>query len=196
MNLFLIRHGTTAGNSRSRYIGRTDEPLSAEGILQAKNVCVKTEFTKVYVSPMKRSVQTASILFPKAEQVVIEDFREMDFGVFENRSADEMENDPAYRNWVDGWCAGRCPNGESRAEFSDRVCRAFASLMDSLREEGAETAVMVVHGGTIMAILERYAVPKREYFNYWVNNCGIYACRVRDGLPLVLEDPEQRECME
>lgn len=32
MQVMLIRHGQTAGNAQRRYIGRTDEPLSPEGI--------------------------------------------------------------------------------------------------------------------------------------------------------------------
>lgn len=31
MELYLIRHGKTKGNGEERYIGSTDEPLSAEG---------------------------------------------------------------------------------------------------------------------------------------------------------------------
>ena len=33
-----------------------------------------------------------------------------------------MEHDAAYRAWVDGGCAGRCPGGEDRAEYTARVC--------------------------------------------------------------------------
>ena len=32
MQIVLIRHGQTPGNALRRYIGRTDEPLSAEGV--------------------------------------------------------------------------------------------------------------------------------------------------------------------
>ena len=32
---------------------------------------------------------------------------------------------------------------------------------------------VVVHGGTIMAILERFGTPKKNYFDYQVKNgCG------------------------
>lgn len=190
MELYFIRHGMTAGNRLRRYIGSTDEPLSEEGIRQAGQAGCGISCRRVYVTPLRRSAQTASILFPAAEQITVEDFREMDFGRFENRSAAEMEQDADYRAWVEGGCTGRCPGGESRAEFTRRVCNAFAALAERLRAEGARQAVFVVHGGTIMAILERFALPGRDYYDYRSENCGIYRCRLAEGRPLRLEEAE------
>lgn len=193
MTLYFIRHGATEGNRAFRYIGSTDEPLSPEGVEQAREIICNTEFSRVFVSPMIRAGQTAAVIFPRAEQEVIEDFREMDFGHFENRSADEMTDDPEYREWVDGGCVGSCPGGESRQEFSGRVCEAFSGLAGRLYSEGAEAAALVVHGGTIMSILERFAVPAKDYFEYRVKNCGIYRCSLTGVDPPVLERPEQTE---
>ena len=53
---------------------------------------------------MTRARQTAHILFPQAEQIVVPGLREMDFGTFEGRNYIEMENDPDYRAWVDSNC--------------------------------------------------------------------------------------------
>lgn len=122
---------------------------------------------QVYVSPLVRARETATILFPAAEQIVVPDFREMDFGVFEGRTAGEMADDPAYRTWVAGGCAGRCPGGENLAEFSDRVWTAFAKLL----ETKPERLVIVAHGGVQMTILDRYARPHRDYFD-WTAPCG------------------------
>ena len=41
--------------------------------------------------------------------------------------------DPAtlgYQEWVDGYCTGECPGGESRQSFTDRVTAAFSLIMD------------------------------------------------------------------
>lgn len=186
MEICLIRHGMTAGNAQFRYIGRTDEPLSPEGIRLAQNTRLGIRCGQVYVTPLRRTAETASILFPGAEQIAVDGLREMDFGVFENRSAQEMEQDDEYRRWVDGQCVDACPGGESRADFSERVCRAFSALIGPLRARGADNAVFVVHGGTIMAILERFAEPKRAFYEYRVENCGGYHCTVSDGQPFSL----------
>ena len=192
MKVYFIRHGMTEGNRLSRYIGSTDEPLSEEGLRQAAHAETGLKCERVFVSPLLRTAQTAAVLFPGAKQEVIDDFREMDFGAFESRSAADMENDPQYRSWVDGMCIGRCPGGESREEFCERVCGAFSRLMEALRRECAGKAVLVVHGGTVMAILERFAIPKKDYFAYRIPNCGLISCTVKNGSGLVLTDLEYR----
>ena len=165
MLIYLLRHGETAWNRERRYQGRTDIPLSDRG----RALLRRADFSPglVYVSPLIRARETAAILFPGARQIVIQNFQEMDFGAFEGRTAGEMADDPAYRAWVEGGCRGRCPGGESLAEFSDRVWTAFAKLL----ETKPERLVIVAHGGVQMAILDRYARPHLGYF-HWHAPCG------------------------
>lgn len=209
MKVLLIRHAATAGNEEKRYIGRTDEPLSPKGIREARAAGGSRNVPFVYVTPLIRTGQTARILFPCAEQIVAEDLREMDFGIFEGRNAAEMETDPSYRAWVEGGCLGQCPNGESRREFSARVQTAFEELLRpylpfcpfTKEETGSggkrETAVFVIHGGSVMAILEKFARPKMSFYEGYLNNCQGFLCTVsvpvrkdveEEGLPFVLRD--------
>ena len=186
MQVILIRHSKTPGNAELRYNGRTDEPLSREGIALAEQIGADLSVGTVYVTPLQRTKQTAAILFPEAKQVVVDDLREIDFGDFEGHSYIEMEHDDAYRAWVDSGCLIPCPNGEGRAEFSQRVCAAFETIVSRAVERGEETLTFVVHGGTIMAIMERFAQPEQDYYSYSVKNCQGYRCRVdtADGLTL------------
>ena len=166
MLIYLLRHGETAWNEERRYQGLTDISLSEQGrtLLGTADVSPK----RVYVSPLRRTAETAAVLFPAAEQVVVPGFQEMDFGAFEGRTANEMADDPAYRAWVEGGCIGRCPGGEDWAEFSSRVCTAFELLM-----EGApDPLVIVAHGGTQMAVLERYGRPARPCYEWLGRNGG------------------------
>lgn len=159
MTVWLVRHGRTEWNDTGRYQGQTDLPLSNEGAAEL----VRADFSPktVYVTPLKRTQETARILFPDARQIVIDDLREMDFGVFEGRTYIEMENDDDYRAWVEDNCRGRCPGGESREEFAARICAAFEKLMD----ESEDDVVIVAHGGTQMSVMERFAVPHEPYFS-------------------------------
>ena len=165
MLIYLIRHGATAYNEEGRYQGLADVPLSDAGRAALSRADFSAE--RVYVSPLIRAGETAAVLFPEAEQVNVPDFREMDFGAFEGRTADEMADNPAYRTWVAKGCTDRCPGGENLAEFSDRVWAAFVKLLETEQEQ----LVIVAHGGVQMAILERYAEPHRDYF-HWHAPCG------------------------
>ena len=164
MNIYLLRHGRTRWNAEHRYQGRSDIPLSAEG--EAELCRAELTADGVGVSPRCRARRTAELLFPESRQNVVEAFAEMDFGDFEGRNYLEMEHDPAYRAWVDGGCNGRCPGGESRPEFSRRVCGAFEALVEQAARQGRRELVIVAHGGVQMSVMERFAQPEREYFHW------------------------------
>ena len=176
MKLLMIRHAQTAGNLLRRYIGATGEPLCPEGVRAARAAAPAWRPEAVFITPLLRTRQTAAIMFPDVPQVVVPALREMNFGRFEGRSAAEMEQDTAYRAWVDGGCTGACPDGESREEFCARVCAGFAQTLRQLAASNAQRAVFVVHGGTIMAVLSRFARPEMEYYDGAVGNCRCVQC--------------------
>lgn len=171
MNIWLIRHGMTLAGEEGRYQGSLDQNLSENG--RAALAKAPQKPSHIYVSPAKRARETASILFPDAEQICVPGLWEMNFGVFEGRTWKEMENDPQYREWVDGWCLGACPGGESRAVFSSRVCSAFLTVlkMEEQRNGLEEDLFILSHGGTQMAILEKWGRPARDYYD-WQRPCG------------------------
>ena len=97
--LLVFRHGATEANVEKRYAGaasdldlcgagreqleRTKEYLQTFAENCSPAIREKILFPKkIYLSPMKRALQTAQILYPQAEQCLVEDFREMDFGSY------------------------------------------------------------------------------------------------------------------
>ena len=57
----------------------------------------------------------------------------------------------------------QCPDGERKDDFSNRICNAFSALVDKALADGEELLVILAHGGTQMAAMERYALPRRDY---------------------------------
>jgi alpha-ribazole phosphatase len=176
MEVILVRHGRTAGNLARLYNGRTDEPLCEEGVVHANASGADPGVLKLYVSPLKRARETARIKFPNAAQIIRGGLREMDFGDFEGRSGDEMQDDPAYKKWVESFCTLRCPNGDKIDEYAEGVCAAFDEIVRECIEQGDTRLVIVAHGGTLMSILSRYARPERQYYEWYVDNCCGYRC--------------------
>ena len=76
--VLILRHGKTEANFEKRYIGsRTDISLSAEGMsaVEAASSQIRQmagEDIFLVSSPMKRAVQTAEILFPSEEVLLLE----------------------------------------------------------------------------------------------------------------------------
>ena len=178
MLIYLLRHGLTQENLEKRYQGRRDVPLCPQGLAQ---LC-RADFAPktVMITSLQRTRQTAEVLFPDAELVVADGLKEMDFGVFEGRNYREMEHDPQYRAWVETGCEGRCPGGESKAEFCQRVCTAFAALVDAALAAGEPQLVIVAHGGTQMAALERFAVPHKNYYSWCAPAAGGFVLDAAD----------------
>lgn len=179
MTVELIRHGETALQREHRYQGRLDVPLSPEGkrALQPATVCPK----RVYVSSLLRAKETVALLFPGAKQVVVPGLEEMDFGRFEGKNYRELSDDPAYQCWVDGLCLGPCPGGESKEGFCRRVCDAFVSLLESARQRAEDSVTIVAHGGTQMAVMEAFALPRRDYFDWHLDSGQGYRTEVTWG---------------
>lgn len=226
MELVMIRHGRTKGNTENRYIGTTDEPLLAS---EAERLSAKRKLLEemrmdhpdiLLVSPLRRCLETAAILFPESEPVIVPDFRECDFGEFENKNYQELSGNVDYQRWIDSGGKLPFPGGESMSSFQERVCRAFDRVVreasehlcgDTGRVSGAseylcgETgrtgkaleeaqdrsisgtsgdsvirAAMVVHGGTIMAVLEKYGYPRKSYFEWHVGNGDGFLLSVRE----------------
>lgn len=166
MKWVLIRHGLTHGNLQHRYIGcRTDEPLCPEGI-RALQPSLYPRVSHVFISPMLRCRETAQLLYPELVPEAVEDFRECDFGAFENLSYQELNGREDYQRWLDSAGELPFPGGESREAFATRCIRAFENLPAQQQD-----CALIVHGGTIMAIMEAYARPHGTYFDFQVS-CG------------------------
>ena len=167
MRWVLIRHGLTQGNLEGRYIGcRTDEPLCEEGI-EALREKRYPPVQRVFSSPMKRCLETAAILYPGVPVEIVPGFRECDFGLFENKNYAELNGRQDYQAWIDSGGEMPFPEGESRKEFAARCNEAFKELRN--RKPDGDCA-LIVHGGTVMAIMEAWALPPATYYDFQIQN--------------------------
>ena len=169
---FLVRHGETEGESSIRYHGRTDVPLSEPGREQMRLAARAIEarragqpFARVFSSPLIRAFEGARIIAGDVASVVmIENFAEVHFGLFEGLTADEIRE--RYPAEFAVWNADRLaadytyPEGESRADFAARVERGLERLLAVWTPGGDRTdgdAVLVAHRGVIRAIVRKLA---------------------------------------
>ena len=184
MKILFFRHGLTAGNLEKRYIGRTDEPLCAEGMAQLKTMKLP-QCETVVCSPMKRCIQTAEILFPNRKYIIENELRECDFGDFEGKNYIELSNDTYYQKWIDSGGSLPFPNGEAPLDFRRRCAEAFEDMVKNCADSAS--IAFVVHGGTIMSILEKFAVPHGDYFDFQCENGHGYLCDW-DGNTLIITE--------
>lgn len=190
MKIYLIRHSITEGNKEKRYIGITDEPLCEEGIQLLKERSGRYPLTEhVYVSPMKRCMQTAEIIYPDMKEKKAftsnEKLRECNFGMFENHNYMELSDNPKYQAWIDSGGKLPFPEGESREEFICRTLEGFREVVLDACKNRWNTVSIIAHGGTIMSIMERYARKEDgtlagSYYDYQVKNGEGYELRISE----------------
>ena len=157
--LYLIRHGKTAANEAHLYCGSSDLPLSPAGAAELKDLRYHLPPARLLTSGMKRTEQTLALLFGDVPHEQAPAFREIDFGVFELHSYEELKNNPQYQAWLTGDNRRNIPpGGESGEQMERRVLEALAGLEDT-------PTVLITHGGVIACIMA-HLFPEDEKNRY------------------------------
>lgn len=185
LKIHLIRHGATDANYDGRYIGcKTDLPLAPEGLNELrmlKDDIDYPEIERLYSSPMLRCRQTGAVLYPDFEPVMVEELKEYDFGLFENKTAAELESNPSFIPWTSGRLSAP-PGGEDNSEFIKRICVGFNKIVLDMIESGLTESAVIMHGGAIMMLLGVSAVPRSKPVEWTADNGRGYSVRVTPSL--------------
>ncbi|MCC8080477.1 MAG: histidine phosphatase family protein [Lachnospiraceae bacterium] len=113
--------------------------------------------------------------------VICSGLRETDFGVFENKTYDDLKNDPAYQAWIDSGGAIAAPGGESGADFRMRCRREFLACLRHAEMGSIQKIAFVAHGGVIMSIMEAFARPRGDFYSWQLPNGSAYRVRAMKG---------------
>lgn len=161
----ILRHGMTDANEKGIYIGKTDLPLSSKGAAEVAAKMDEFDYPavhKVYSSPLKRCTETAEILFPETDITMVDDLRELDFGDFENKSVEQLINNPDYKKWLKGGKDNRPPNGESLEEMTARTYAGLHNIIMDMMNEGITHSALITHSGIISNMLSCFGLPKYD----------------------------------
>lgn len=151
MKLYLIRHGKTLANEKWYYCGSINLTLTQNGIDELKKLKYEIPDGCRYItSGMRRTEETLKLLFGDIPHTQDARFREMDFGIFEMHSYEELKERADYQLWISGDNDKNVPpEGESGEQMKIRVLDGLNELL-----EADQDTVLVTHGGVIAAIME------------------------------------------
>jgi probable phosphoglycerate mutase len=149
----LLRHGQTEWSQSGQHTGRTDVPLTDEGVEQARAAAelvtaLRLDHPTVLTSPRARARRTAELAgLPAGEQT--EDLAEWDYGEYEGLTT------PQIRETVPGWTVWThpCPGGETAEQVQERADRVLTRAR-AAQEHG--DVVLVGHGHFSRALLARW----------------------------------------
>jgi alpha-ribazole phosphatase len=186
--LVLVRHAEPEERARGLCYGTLDVGLSDKGGANAARLAetlAALECDAVYASPRRRTRETAVPLAAARglEMIVDDDLRELDFGAFEGRRYEEIEqtHPDIYRRWMEAPTTVRFPEGESFGDLRVRALGALGRIRSS-----QSCAVVVTHGGVIRAGLAAWlGMPDAAIFRLAQSYCGVTVVDWHDEFPVV-----------
>ena len=166
MKIHLIRHGKTIANERRLYSGYSDIPLSNEGraeLIKLKDRGIYPSNADLYyTSGLLRTDETLDLLYGNVKRQSLPRLREFNFGSFEMKSHEQLERNLDYQQWItDETNLVRCPGGENKKDFLERVIAEYKKLV-----QGHDSKLVICHGGVIACIME-FLFPSSKNFYEW-----------------------------
>jgi broad specificity phosphatase PhoE len=170
----LICHGEPVGGICFR--GHQDDPLSPKGRKQMDDTTgTYSDWNLVITSPLlrcfgfARETATTTKLLLKIEA----QFRELDYGSWEGRTADEIRKhhpgtlEDFFRNPI------KYPPGGSESLIAFQV-RILAAWKNTLSKHHGNRILLICHGGTIRMVLALLLhIPLEKLFQITVPNAGL-----------------------
>jgi broad specificity phosphatase PhoE len=159
--LILLRHGQTEWSRSGRHTGRTDIPLTDQGIAGARAVAPLLSRmlagkapAAVFASPAQRAQRTAELAGLTVTKTD-PDLWEWDYGGYEGITTPEIQQTrPGWSLWRDGVIPGDAEHpGESVEEVGQRVDRVLKRAAPLLADGDV---VLVAHGHVLRILTSRY----------------------------------------
>lgn len=151
-SILLVRHAETAANV-ARVVQTPENPLSERGIAQAERLArrlSKEPVAQILTSDYERALHTARLI-AQANGAPLEhdiELRERNFGDMRGRPYSELGAELFSPDYAP-------PNGETWAEFSARVARAWERV-HARAAELRGLLVVVTHGLVCRALLQNH----------------------------------------
>ena len=166
-----MRHGLTPLNKEEKVNGEIDEPLAPEGIEQVKRVMLPKSVIHLYVSPLRRTRETADIInAERSLPISLEGgLTEIRMGSLAGKSWNEMEDGVELKRKHRAIEYNYRPyGGDSREDVHTRLLRSLGEIRE---RHNSHEALIVTHGGIIrfMNFLEQGAVIEDT-----VKNASLY----------------------
>ena len=181
----MVRHGETEWHTDNRYAGVSEVGLSPNGIEQARQLAAwaaSAGIGAVWSSPQGRALATARPSAGALGQEVRVDarLRELDFGVGEGRTRQEMGElfPEALAAFMADPVANHLPGGEDPVAAASRFVACLRDVAEA-RIEG--TALIVAHATIIrLALCQLLGEPLREYRRLFpaIRNCSPIELRI------------------
>ena len=151
MIVTILRHGTTDLNGKGLIATKLDYSLNDNGKKQCiENIFAKNDFSTVYSSPYKRTLETARLVYPYSEPIIVPCIVQRDLGILNEKYKKDYTRE--YLNLVREYIV----NPEGAETLNDIMIR-LDCFFDYVRLNSSDddNVLVVTHNG-IMRIIKKY----------------------------------------
>ena len=181
MKLYLIRHAESEANAATDLDNPTyyyDARITSKGREQAKNLNRKIKdinFDKYFCSPLTRTMETFSFVFPHQQPVLEPLIREhlyhsCDVGRQPNILKEEFKNYD-FSKLPDFWWNNNVPINQSLIiqENHDDIKKRLKQFLSKIKDLNLNNIAIISHGTFLSQITE-----------YMLDNCELFVCDFND----------------
>lgn len=167
IKILLIRHALTDSVGK-RLSGRSQGlHLNAQGQRQAEKLAeqlLAMQIDAIYSSPLERALETAATIAQSHHLTCYtsDDFIEIDFGAWTNRTIEELTPDPIFKRFNTFRSCTRIPGGELTSEAQIRMVKGLEKLHHL---HPNKSVAVISHADTIKAAIAHYAGIHLDMFH-------------------------------
>lgn len=163
---YLIRHGETDFNKKRFFYGKADVSINETGKEQASQIHQLLKgraISRIYTSQLKRTLETAAIIFPDQIPTAYKALNERDFGLWEGRTANEIQAafPLVWEEWLESPFDVTPSKAEPFQKFKDRV----QSIVEEIRETDDDEIAIVGHLGVLRLIYQFLVDPEADFWS-------------------------------
>lgn len=178
MDIILIRHGESEDNIL-KVFSRSETKLTEKGIEQIINTKRRLEnykFSKVFYSPLDRTIETYKHL--QLDGVEESSIQELNFGIFTGMTFSEYTKKYPVESkaWIDDVFNYHIPKGESIILVYNRLIKFLEEL---IKED--EDVVLVTHDGIIKLACSWVFDDPNYFFKFKADNGSITVITINEG---------------
>ncbi|MBZ2173788.1 histidine phosphatase family protein [Schnuerera sp. xch1] len=183
--IYLVRHGESKWNILKKIQGQYDIELTQRGLNQADLIgkrLVDEKIKKIYSSDLIRAYKTAEIIGNKLKLDIVpmEEFREINFGMWEGLSIDEIKSrySKDYALWRKEPEKLKIKDAESLFELQSRAIKGINKIINN---DNINNILIVSHSATIKAmILGLLDIDLKNFKNFSLKNVSLSIIEMRD----------------
>ncbi|MBY5024827.1 histidine phosphatase family protein [Streptococcus suis] len=167
MKIYLMRHGETDLNKKRCFYGNLDVSINQRGREQAQilhTLMHDIPIDKVYVSSLRRSLETAQLVFPASIPIPLKNLDEKGFGLWEGLTADQIQEQfpMEWEAWLAEPFTYKPPEAEAFGDFQNRV---WTEIDRIIKDYPNQSLALVAHLGVLRLIYQRLVDPSAIFWD-------------------------------